>query len=475
VKRIIRRSPAVPALGLVPILLLALFAARIAAAQAIDATSAAAPEATAPATPEATPSAAAPAAAAASDPATAPAASDAPPSSPGTPPVSRAWKYIHVHTDYYEGDRRPGPGRWSVETPSPYYPPDGLQSPLRADGVHVGGDAWIDMGYEKSDRELSSEPDLEFWLMKGRLMLDITAVKTWKRFFVQGKGQILAHLEEIRGSEFIDTDDAWIRLGMWDLWDLQVGRFEAWEVFTKGEGFERDTLEDLGAFGGPDIYEVNYAFYRQDGFGQLALNAYPWKFLRFQVHGVFGNELGFNSIGVRPAAILDFGWIKVKAAGEYRRLKNQEEGKKQWEEKRGAGGGVILAFGRPSRALRIRFGVNVAYGMVDRVDNFGKVDEKGSIDTFSAGGFADVGLWSAVLGLGYDRTLQGDRQLNDQTGRVGHFVHDQLFVSLRHPIVIPNLTAKLVFAWARADLEPAFDNPRVNEMYSLRLRLHMTF
>jgi hypothetical protein len=41
--------------------------------------------------------------------------------------------------------------------------------------------------------------------------------------------------------------------------------------------------------------------------------------------------------------------------------------------------------------------------------------------------------------------------------------------------VVPNLYAKLVFAWARADLQPAFDNPRVNDMYSLRLRLYMTF
>jgi hypothetical protein len=426
-------------------------------------------------TPPAPAATAAPEATAPAPAATVPAAPAEAPPAASAPSVAGAWKYIHVHTDYYAEDRRPGPGHWDVQTPSPYYPPDGLQSPLRADGVHIGGDAWIDLGYEESNRQLSSEPDLEFWLMKGRVMLDVTAVKTWKRFFIQGKAQILAHVEEIRGNEFIDTDDAWIRLGMWDLWDLQVGRFEAWEVYTKGEGFERDTLEDLGAYGGPDLYEVNYAFYRQDGFGQLALNLYPWKFLRFQLHGVFGNELGFNSYGVRPTAILDFGWIKVKAAGEYRRLRNQEEGKKQWEEKRGAGGGLIFAFGKPSQPLRIRFGANVAYGMIDRVDNFGKVDEKGSIDTFSVGGFADLGLWSAVLGLGYDRTLQGDRQLNDQSGRVGHFVHDQLFVSLRHPIVVPNLYAKLVFAWARADLQPAFDNPRVNDMYSLRLRLYMTF
>ncbi|MBM4397398.1 MAG: carbohydrate porin [Deltaproteobacteria bacterium] len=407
-------------------------------------------------------------------PASAAALADTPPVPVPSAPAA-SWKYFHAGAALPADWSPPGPGRWSTDHASPYYPPDGVQSPLRADGLHLGGDFWIDTGYEKSRRELPSEPDLEFWLMKGRLMLDVTAVKTWKRFFTQAKGQVLAHVEEIPGDEFVNTDDAWIRFGMWDLWDFQVGRFEAWEVFTKGEGFERDTLEDLGAFGGPDIYEVNYAFYRQDGFGQMAFHAYPWKFLRFEVSGVFGNELGFNSIGVRPAGILDFGWIKVKAAGEYRRLRNQEEGKKQWEEKRGLGGGVILAFEDPAKPFRVRFGASAAYGMIDKVDAFEKVDERGSTDTFSAGGFANVGLWSAVLGLGYDRTIQGDRQLNDRTGRVGHFVHDQLFVSVRHPVVIPNLTAKLVFAWARADLEPAFDNPRVNDMYSVRLRLHMAF
>lgn len=394
---------------------------------------------------------------------------------PPVPAERGALRYLHVGNAWPEDMAPPGPGRWGVDIPSPYYPAHGAQSPLRADGLHIGGDLWIDTGYEESERELKSEPDMAWWLMKGRFMLDVTATKSFRRFFIQAKAQVLSHVEEIKGDEFIDTDDAWVRFGMWDLWDLTVGRFEHWEVYHKGEGLERDTLEDLGAFGGPDIYEVNYAFYRQDGFGQVAAHVYPLKWLRFEVGTVFGNELGFNSIGVRPAGILDLGWLKLKAAAEWRKLESQEEGKEQWEERRGLGGGLHFYFDDPARPLRLQFGVNSAYGMVDRVDAFGKVDERGSPDTFSAGGFVNVGLWSAVLGLGYNHTLQGDRQLNDQTGRVGHFVHQQLFVSLRHPVVIPALMAKLVFAWARADLEPSFDNPRVNEMYSIRLRLSMQF
>ena len=364
---------------------------------------------------------------------------------------------------------------WGLLDASPYYPPHGLQSPFRDDGFNFGGDIWIDTGYESRRRELETEPNQQFWLMQGRFMLDLTATYNWNQFFAQAKGQLLAHIEEIPGDELIDTDDAWVRFGMWDLWDVQIGRFEGWEVYHKGEGLERDTLEDLGAFNGPDIYEVNFAFYRQDGIGQLAAHAYPLDWLRFEVASVFGNELGFNSIGARSVGILDFEWLVVKLAGEYRRTENQEEGKDQWTEERGVGGGLVFSFDDFSPVVRLHFGANSAFGLVDRVDAFGNVDERGSPDTLSVGGFLNVGLWSAVLGCGYNHTFEGDRQLNDQTGEEGHFEHRQAFASVRHPIVFPWLTAKLVFAWAEAELEPAFDNPRANDMYSLRLRLFMEF
>ena len=364
---------------------------------------------------------------------------------------------------------------WGLIGPSPYYVPHGRQSPLRDDGLHLGGDMWIDTGYEQRARGLDSEPDHELWLMQGRFMVDLSATRTWRRFFAQAKGQILAHVDEIQGSEHIDTDDAYIRFGMWDLWDFQLGRFEGWEVYHKGEGLERDTLEDQGAFDGPDIYEINYAFYRQSGFGQAALHVYPFDWLRFEVASVFGNELGFNTVGVRPVGIVDLGVLRLKLAGEYRRMKNQEEGRKQWEEKRGAGGGFQVALEDLLPLLSLQFGGNAAYGVVDRVDPFGKVDERGSPDTLSLGGYMNIGVSSAVVGLGYNHTIEGDRQRNDQSDREGRFVHQQAFGSLRHPIVFPWLSAKLVVAWARADLEPAFDNARQNDMFSVRLRLFMQF
>lgn len=351
----------------------------------------------------------------------------------------------------------------------------GLQDTVRGDGLRLGGDIYIDTGYERSARGLESEPDLEFWLQQGRFKLEANHTTNAGGAFVRAQGQVLAHVDEIRGQENVDTDDAWLMAGCWDAWDVQVGRFEGWEVYHKGQGLERDTLEDLGAFDGPDIYEVNYAFYRQNGFGQAALHAYPFPWLRFELGSVFGNELGFNSFGLRPVGILDGGVVKVKLAAEWRKLTNQEEGKKSEEEKRGFGGSVQVFLDEPGRAVPIQLGVNAAAALVDKIDPFGKVDEKGSTDTVSTGAFANVGLWETSIGLGYNLTIQGDRQRNDQTGRDGRAVHHQLFLSVKQPLWTPAATLKLVFALARADLEPSFENHRVNDMGSVRLRLLYAF
>ena len=362
------------------------------------------------------------------------------------------------------------------ETASISFIRHGLQSARRGSGFVLGGDLYIDTGYETNARELESEPDIEYWLQQGRFMLEASHTYNAEGgFFVKASAQFLAHVDEVRRNENIDTDDAWLQLGVWDCWDLQVGRYEGWEVYHKGQGLERDTLEDLGAWDGPDIYEVNYAFYRQDGVGQAALHVYPTQSLRFELGSVFGNELGFNYVGLRPAGIWDLDTVKLKVAAEWKKLANQEKGKLQEQESRGLGGSVQFFFDEPGTALPLQFGVNGAYGLVDKIDPFGKVDERGSVDTLSMGGFVNLGIARASIGLGYNHTVQGDRQRNDQTDEVGRFVHQQLFAALKHPFVVPEATAKVVFAYARATLDPAFDNRRENEMISVRLRVLYRF
>jgi hypothetical protein len=268
-----------------------------------------------------------------------------------------------------------------------------------------------------------------------------------------------------------------MKFGKWDSWDLQFGRFEAWEVYHKGQGLERDTEEDKGAFDQErtakllDIYEVNYAYYRQDGFGQLAAHLYPTDWLRFEVAGLYGNERKSNAYGVRPAGIIDGGWLKLKVAGEWLKKQSEDIGGEGWEEKRGFGGSLQFFFDEPGTNLPLQFGFNGAYGMVDVVDVTGKVNEKGSIDPLSLGTYLNLGVSSASLGLGYNYTRIRDRQYNDQTDDRGVMVHHQGYASIKHSIFVPQATVKLVAAYARADIQPAVGNSRTNEMYSVRLRL----
>jgi hypothetical protein len=174
--------------------------------------------------------------------------------------------------------------------------------------------------------------------------------------------------------------------------------------------------------------------------------------------------------------ILDLGAIKVKFAGEWRQTKNQEEGKKHDDERRGFGGSVQGFFDEPGSTLPIQFGLNGAFGRVDTIDGFGKVNVKGSTDTLSLGGFLNAALPLALsLGLGINFTAQDDRNENPETERVGEFTHRQAFVSLKRSVIVPEATAKLVLAHAKADLRPSHGNNRVNEMISARFRLMHVF
>ena len=349
----------------------------------------------------------------------------------------------------------------------PHYPHTGLP---------LSGNIWIDSGYARQDRSLETENDRKFWLQEGRFLLRATPTYSNGDWFAQAQGELLAWSNAVKGDLPIDVDDAWLKFGRWDKWDVQVGRYEAWEVFHKGMGLERDTLEDQGAFDERDttrvrIYEVNYAFYRQDGFGQAAFHYYPLKQLRFELGTVFGNESGLNALGARPVAILDLGWMKFKIGGEYRKGKDRDVKGKREDTQRGMGASLMfIAF------PWFEGGINAAYGVIDRIGQNGLVDEKGSPTTASIGAFANVAPWGKlVLGVGADYTDQDNRQRNDMTGDVGHFTHLQAFGAVQHPIISDSFTAKLVLAYGKADHDESFDNDKLNKAYVLRLRLRYVF
>jgi hypothetical protein len=359
----------------------------------------------------------------------------------------------------------------------------GLQWPYRphahAAGTTLGlsGSLWIDTGYEQIERGDPNQQDLVYWLQQGRGVLRATPTYTRSDdWFVQGQAELVANKDQtINRPEVADVDDLWVRAGKWDTFDVQVGRFEAWEVYHLGMGLDLNTLERRGAVDGvlavPELYGVTYTFYRPSGAGNVAAHLYPAKYLRFELLGQVGNDAGLNSLAGRPAAIFDVGWLKLKAAGEYRRQRAQAEGAREERDTRGAGASVELVFDP-----HVELGASVAHGLVDHIDVNGNLNRPGSVTVQSVGGFANariVGDLIAGAGLHYT-TLENIHR--DDTGRVGEFSHLQAFFALQY-ILLDQLYVKAVVAHANAELHPSFTaNPAYeNAMLSGRLRLTYAF
>jgi hypothetical protein len=349
----------------------------------------------------------------------------------------------------------------------PYYPKT---------GIGVSGYVWIDSGYEDIKRGDPAEKGIKYWLEQGRLLLRVTPTWSDGNYFVQGQAELVANKDQSQAQPIIaDTDDIWIKAGQWKKWDLQFGRFEAWEVYHFGMGLDLYTLERNGAtdtvYTVPEIYGVTYAFYRPAGVGAQAIHIYPTDYLRFELGTRFGNEFGSNTLGARPVAVLDLGWLKAKAAGEYVKLTQQNYGAPGEATQRGLGGGISIV-----ADPYFEFGVNGAYGLVDLVSPDGTVSPTGSYTTYSGGGFANVRIVEDLLaGAGVDFTYLEDIHYDPALGRNQRFRHTQTFVALQY-LVAKQLFVKVVGAYAKGEFAPTFGGVIFNnEMYSARLRLQYLF
>jgi hypothetical protein len=353
----------------------------------------------------------------------------------------------------------------------------GLQWPYyRKSGIGVSGYVWIDTGYEQVEMGDPTVQDAKYVLQQGRVLLRVTPTYSSGQWFVQGQAELVVNKDQSSPQPLnADADDVWVRAGMWDGFDLQLGRFEAWEVYHFGMGLDLNTIEREGASyrtdGIPDIYGVTYAFYRPQNVGQAALHIYPTNYLRFELGSHIGSEDGLNTVGGRPVGVLDLGWLKFKVGGEYKWGTSQDDGMKTSKTARGAGAAIQFVFDP-----WVEFGVNGAKGIVDRTSSDGTVDEKGSFDVYSFGGFANVHVVGDLLaGAGANLTKQEDIHYDRTVGDVGHFDHFQTFVALQY-IFIKHLYVKLVLAYAKGNVKPTFGEPIFgNEMLSARLRLMYLF
>jgi len=279
-------------------------------------------------------------------------------------------------------------------------------------------------------------------------------------------------------------------------------------MYHTGMGLDINTIERRGAtqssfgsnFDRPDYYGVTFLHDRPalQNVGNVALHLYPTPYLRFELLGQLGADGvqtngGSNYIGGRPAAILDLGWLKLKAAGEWEKrtlsdtlvvpgtdangnaIQTNADSKFSQVEK-GIGGSIQFVFAK--------WEAGVSGGMGWRnsnPNNEGSQDPVGTDRTGSVGVFANLSgnlvtprLKDLLVGGEFNWTTRTDAN-KDAQGRVDYTANLQTFGAVQY-LVAHQLFLKGVVAYARSD----FDLSALNGgngglwsdyMLSLRVRL----
>jgi hypothetical protein len=354
----------------------------------------------------------------------------------------------------------------------------------------ISGWGWVDTAYQKfapwGDYTGLGTSKSTYWKQQARLVTRFTPTYSMDDgWFIQGQAEFVATEDQTisrADTGGADTDDLWLRIGQWNKWDFMVGRFEGWEVFHLGMGLDQNTFERAGAFGQGDIY--NPAFYGltdnqfrpQGAAGNMAFHYYPLRYLRFELLGMAGSFSGNPTYATRPVAILDLGWLKLKAGTEYQHSQSQHPGNPFETTQKGVGGAIQFVF-----LPHLEFGLNAAQGTIWSIKGDGNLDVKGSLTRTSVGGFANISNGSAkhplLFGLGTIFTRNVDQNDAFSNGVVDNYWQLQSFVAVQY-VAFQQLYIKLVGGYARGHWITADDDPPIiynDEMYSVRLRFAFYF
>lgn len=348
-------------------------------------------------------------------------------------------------------------------------------------GVGVSGNLWIDPGYQALKRGKPGDTNAQFLLAQGRGVLRLTPAYVTGSWFAQGQLELVGNRDQsvARPKNVVDLDDLWIRAGQLGSWDVQIGRFEAFEVYHFGMGLDVNTLERNGATSDnsknpPDTFELGNVVYRQNGPANFALHVYPAKFLRLEALGQYGFDLasGNDVVAARPAAVVDFGFVKLKAAASIRRQFASPESDKSLKAQQGA-----VAAAQFVLAPYVEGGVNFAYGQTkswQATDPTNPNADRGAYDKGASTKDSDFGGFLNVRPV--DRFVVGAglnlNQEIDEKG--GSFSHRQAFLALQYQAA-KTLFFKLVVADAKAHLAPGGEAAWDNSMRSARLRALFLF
>lgn len=352
----------------------------------------------------------------------------------------------------------------------------------------LSGWGWVDYSYQKfgpstTDPSFTTN-NIRIWKAQARMLLRVTPTYAIDReHFIQGQVELVGTGDQTIARSVVggaDTDDLYLKVGKWNRWDLQFGRFEGWEVFHLGMALDFNTFERQGAVGpanpGIGFYGVTDNQFRPGGaVANAAWHYYPTSFLRFEILGMSGSFSG-PVYAARPVGILDLGWVKLKVGTEYQKMvANNTNTDNTARTSKGVGGALQFVL-----APHIEFGVNAAQGTVLDVDRMGVLRPEASITRTSIGGFANVSNGDPkhpfIIGVGSLMTWTEDQNGIEPNPIDSYWLY-QGFIAAQY-VVSDVFFIKLVGGYSKAHFEQAGNDPRVifdDEMYSARLRFSFYF
>jgi hypothetical protein len=368
-----------------------------------------------------------------------------------------------------------------------------------------------DVGFARYDSEDEAEPDDTLEDHRGRFVVGPMLHLELSSFFFEATGQLVGWVKNNQGLPLIAADDVWGKFGKQDVWDIQVGRFEAWRVYQKfplrfhnlgpafhsraiGEStgaFDLFTLEDTGALVDPpvsnqayyvDIYEVSHILLREEA-GSIAFHYFPTENWGAELHAKYGEQAQQNKLGARLAVIgRPFPQLQLSAAYEARTSRTGSPGRSQDPadparyiectncgrvDQSGFGGGAVLSLGPVELAASGAVGHQTGYEAVD-----GTKDPEASYEVQSFGGYAQVTIARTTIGGAVNNTQLLDESDNFQT----HLqTAGYIFQALAR-----DLSLKLVVTYAKGKDDPANERndgvpPPQNSFLGARLRLKYYF
>jgi hypothetical protein len=364
-------------------------------------------------------------------------------------------------------------------------------------GLRLGfsGSLWNDLSYTHiaADARLagSNVNDQNRWTTQTRGVLRLTPTYNARGgWFAQGNAEFVLHGDmrpDPTTGVLATTDDLWVRVGKWNVFDVTFGRFQGWEIANHyGMGLDQNTLERSGAWiitsslpRPTDGYGLSYFWDRQDYLlGGYAAHVYPTKWLRGELLGHIGqgtNTSNPHELDVRPAAILDIGYVKLKAGLEYGKAIPQDTKLHQRDSRNGYGFAAQFVFDP-----YVEFGGSFARGFEDSIDQYGNVNLGGTNTVQTYGGFlnASPGYKPVVLGFGafqnHSEDFRVDQSNGPHKGKVDTNDQFQVFGAAQYTLW-DQLYFKLVVAHANNHVEDFKVGTYSNNSLSWRFRVMLLF